>query len=368
MASIRRRTWRTASGEARESWQLDFVDQTGKRRHKQFQRKKDADAELVKLRAQVADGVYTPESASAAVGEAIAGWLARAATDGLERGTAQQYRQHANAILKLIDGKLKLAKLTRARCEQLRDDLLNAHSRELSRKILVSFKSALRDARRRGLMVSNPAAETTIEANKRQKRRLKAGVDFPFPAEVSAMSSAADPRSKAMVALAARAGLRISEIRALSWDNVDLSARTVTVAERADKWSTVGSPKSDGSRRTVPLSAETVQVLREWKLAQPGGRKLCFGTRSDKPDLLGNLTRSVLKPLIATAGVPSYGWHSLRHYAISAWLASRIDPKTVQTWAGHSNLTMTLDTYGHMIPRDDDHARIEAAELALLAT
>ena len=50
------------------------------------------------------------------------------------------------------------------------------------------------------------------------------------------------------------------------------------------------------------------------------------------------------------------------------WLASGIDLKTVQHWAGHATLALTLDTYGHLIPRADDHQRIAAAERALLAT
>ena len=61
MATIRKRSWRTASGEARESWQVDFVDQAGKRRHKQFSRKKDADAWLVEARGQVERGTFSAE-------------------------------------------------------------------------------------------------------------------------------------------------------------------------------------------------------------------------------------------------------------------------------------------------------------------
>jgi integrase len=64
-------------------------------------------------------------------------------------------------------------------------------------------------------------------------------------------------------------------------------------------------------------------------------------------------------------GIPRYGWHSLRHYAVSTWLASGIDLKTAQSWAGHATLALTLDTYGHLIPRTDDHARIAAAEALL---
>ena len=62
MATIRKRAWTTASGERRESWQVDFLDQHGKRRHKQFDRKKDADAWLVQARGQVDRGTFAPDS------------------------------------------------------------------------------------------------------------------------------------------------------------------------------------------------------------------------------------------------------------------------------------------------------------------
>ena len=114
--------------------------------------------------------------------------------------------------------------------------------------------------------------------------------------------------------------------------------------------------------------AETARALREWRLAQPPGRVLVFGTSSDRPDMLSNLRMRLLWPLCAAAHVRRYSWHSLRHYAISSWLACGIDIKTAQTWAGHSSAMVTANVYGHFIPRGDDHARIEAAERALLAT
>ena len=64
MVKIRKRTWTTAQGETREGWQVDFVDQEGKRRHRQFARQKNADAWLVQARGQVAAGTFTPDSTS----------------------------------------------------------------------------------------------------------------------------------------------------------------------------------------------------------------------------------------------------------------------------------------------------------------
>jgi integrase len=367
MASIRRRRWRTASGEQRESFQVDFTDQHGKRHQHSFARRKDADTWLLEQRGRVAAGTFTSDSASKTLGVAIDLWLDRAQAEQLEAGTLQQYRQLAAHVRALMSDNPKLARITQARVEQFRDDALKAHSRAMARKVLGALKSVLKDAKRRGLVAQNVATETVIGANGRHRKRLEVGVDVPTPAEVRTLLEAADPKGRAMVALAALAGLRASELRALRWSDVQLGAHpTVTVAQRADRWAAVGSPKSATSRRTVPLGETAAKALKEWRLAQPHGRALVFGTASDKPDMLGNLQRRLLTPLCVAARVPRYSWHALRHYAVSAWLASRIDPKTVQHWAGHSTLMLTLDTYGHMIPRPDDHQRIAVAEMALL--
>jgi integrase len=367
MAKIVERSWLGADGTERRAWQVDFSDQSGKRVRKQFTRRKDADAFMVTARGQVQLGTYTPEAASATIGEAIDLWLGRAVAEGLEHGTREQYKYQVAHLLQVVDAKTKLSRLTQARCEQVRDDLLRAHSRDTARKCLQSFRSIIKDARRRGLIAQNVAAETSIGAAKRHKPKLKAGVDFPLPTEVKAMIDAGDPKARALVCLAGLAGLRASEIRALPWPSLELGAKpAVTIAQRADQWCTVGSPKSSASRRTVPLGDTAVRALKEWRLAQPPGRRLVFGTGTDRPDMLGNIQRRLLDPLMAMAGVRRYSIHMLRHYAISAWLASGIDLKTVQHWAGHGTLTMTLDRYGHMIPRADDHARIADAERALL--
>jgi integrase len=405
MAKIVERRWRGADRTERRGWQVDFVDQHGKRQRKQFQRWKDADNFLVTARAQVQVGTYTPDRATVTIGEACQLWLDRAKAEGLERNTREQYRIQVAHLLAAIDRGTKLSKITRARCEQVRDDLLKAHSRDTARKVLAAFRMVMKDALRRGLVSQNVAADSRIGAAKRHKARIKAGVDFPLPGEVKAFLDAATPKGKAMVALAALAGLRPSELRALRWSDLDLGASpTVTVAQRADAWCEIGSPKAEASRRSVPLGEVAAKALKAWKLAQPHGRALLFGTGTDRPDMLGNLQHRLLSPLQIEAGVAEpvigdggkpvlepvmrrgkpvlvdgepqmrpvmrakYTWHALRHYAISSWLAARIDLKTVQAWAGHATLAMTLDTYGHLIPRDDDHDRIATAERALLVT
>lgn len=169
------------------------------------------------------------------------------------------------------------------------------------------------------------------------------------------------PQWRAFFLLASRCGLRASELRALEWRHVDLGERaSVTVDQRADRYNTVGSPKSATSRRTIPLGPVTAQALRQWKLAQPAGRQLVFGTASDRPLALANIHARVLTPLSERAGIRRYTLHSLRHFAISRWLAPRLDLKLVQTMAGHATLTLTIDRYGHLQRRDDHHDQVAA--------
>jgi len=51
-----------------------------------------------------------------------------------------------------------------------------------------------------------------------------------------------------------------------------------------------------------------------------------------------------------------FNWHALRHFAISCWIDAGLPPKTVQTFAGHSSLQVTMDRYGHLF-RSDVHGR-----------
>ena len=53
----------------------------------------------------------------------------------------------------------------------------------------------------------------------------------------------------------------------------------------------------------------------------------------------------------------TFTWHALRHFAISCWIEAGLPPKTVQTFAGHSSLQVTMDRYGHLF-RNEDHGRV----------
>jgi integrase len=358
MASIRKRSWTTARGERRESWQLDFVDQHGHRRHKQFARKRDADAELVKLRGLVAVGTYAPESTSITVAEAARLWLERCEQDRLEESTMVGYRSHVTYHIEPLIGAEKLSRLTTPRVEQFRDELLSGgRSRPLAKKVLGSLKALLKEAQRRGLVAQNVARDVTIRTNGRHKKRVELGRDIPTPGEIRERLANVTGRWRPLLVVAVFTGLRSSELRGLTWAHVDFGAKLIRVRQRADAWGQIGPLKSATSRRDIPMSPLVVNTLKEWRLACPKGpRALVF------PNGRGNVESHAN---IVQRGI-GQGLHRFRHF-FASWLIDRgFGPKRVQTLMGHSSIQVTFDTYGHLFPQEDDHDRFAAGELALV--
>src|SRR5690348_14858196 len=106
--SIRKRSWMTAEGR-QEAWIFDYRDQEGKRRHKQFERKRDAEAYADRTRIQVRDGTHVADSTSVTVSEAGKLWLQSSENAKLEPTTVDMYRQHLNLHIKPFIGREKLS-------------------------------------------------------------------------------------------------------------------------------------------------------------------------------------------------------------------------------------------------------------------
>jgi integrase len=378
MATVRKRSWKAASGELKTAWIADYSDQGGTRRLKTFQTKKAADAWLVTARGEIARGVHTAESTSITVAEAADLWIRRGETERLERSTLDKYRAHVRMHINPHIGGVKLAQLSAPMIGRFRDELLDRLSRPMARKVLGSLKMLLSDAQRRGLAAMNAAQAVKIDARKRDKGKLAVGVDVPTKAEVKSILAAATGRWRPLLVAAAFTGLRSSELRGLRWEDMDFEQRVIRVAQRIDQWNRVGPPKSEAGHRTIPMAPQVHNVLREWKLAcprvkessdDPGRLWLVFPNGHGKPESHANIINRGFNPIQAEAGVTRpYGLHALRHFFASIAIEQGFLPKRLQTLMGHSSIQMTFDTYGHLFPSlEDDHAKFAAAELAMVA-
>ena len=192
--SVRKRTWTTRNGEAKEAWIVDYSDQDGERHITTFGKKKDADAYHDTVRGDVRQGIHTAPSKSITVAEAAKDWLAFVKLEKRERTTLDQYSQHVDLHINPRIGQEKLAKLTTPRINTFRDDLLANLSRAMAKKVLTSLKSLLRDAKRRGNVAQNVALDVTIAADKRGKKNSR-WASISRPPTRSSASSTSQPAS-----------------------------------------------------------------------------------------------------------------------------------------------------------------------------
>jgi integrase len=165
-------------------------------------------------------------------------------------------------------------------------------------------------------------------------------------------------RWQAAIALAGYAGLRLGEIRALTWDAVDLKAGTVTVTRSMLPDGTAKAPKTDAGTRSVPLLPALRRRLVAWKVKSPHSRgcQLIIGTADGKPVAERNLRRALddAKEIAKMDTLTDrLSWHSLRH-SFASMLATDLElpATTLARLTGHADAGFTLKVYARDA-RDD---------------
>jgi integrase len=381
MASIRKRTWTTAKGE-RSAWVVAYLHQ-GKQHIKTFSTKKAAVEWRAEMTVEVGKGIHTPASTSITVAGAGARWLEQARNDGLEASTVAAYEQHLRIHILPILGAVKLVDLTAGGVGDFRNRLRReGRSAVMTQKVLISLGAVVNHAMSLGLASRNPVREATQYGKRRQKlakrhqERLEVGVDIPTKDELRLILAHAPARWRPLIVTAVFSGLRASELRGLVWDDVDLKRAVLRVRQRADRWNTIGSPKSATSTREVPLVPMVVNTLKEWRLACPKGPLgLVFPDDAGKVEALHNIRRQGLGKAQQAAGICTswkrgvkYGLHSLRHAAASMLIETgQFSPKEIQIIMGHSSIQMTYDVYGHLLaPSQSTEEKMAALQARLV--
>lgn len=151
------------------------------------------------------------------------------------------------------------------------------------------------------------------------------------------------------------AGLRIGEICAMRWECIDLCEKTLSVNVTMQRLQIAGtatgqrtgviesSPKSEDSRRTVPIADFLIEQLLKRKPRLQSAYLLTGSEQYIEPRSYENYYKRVL----SAAGIPVCNFHTLRHTFATRCIESGADAKTVSVLLGHSTVRMTLDRYVH---------------------
>ena len=267
----------------------------------------------------------------------------------------QLVRIHALPAL----GRLRLSRLRPEHLQELYADRLASGQAPASvRQLHAVLHRALKQAMRWGLVARNVG---DLVSAPRVERREMQTLD---PEQARAFLAAAKgERLEALYVLALTTGMRLGELRALRWRDVDLTSSTVHVRgapQRTREGLVIAEPKTARSRRQIELTNVAVDALRRHRAAQ-NEERLRLGTAWTDLDLAfpnevgdflseTHLRRRSFFPLLEQAELPRIRFHELRHTAATLMLKKGIHAKIVQEILGHSTIAITLDLYSHVTP------------------
>ncbi len=291
----------------------------------------------------------------------LSSWLETRRAE-LAEGTWRRYEQCARLHINPQVGRTKLAQLTPQAVQQLYAMVL-AHGRcsTTARHVHAVLHRALESAVRLGLVTRNVA--DMVDAPR--KRRVAI---HPLTREQARqlLATAANDRLAAVFVVALATGMRIGEMLALRWRDVDLARGSLSVTATL-AWSTGkptgkpvwAEPKTQRSRRRIALSAPVVEALRQHRTRQQVERLAAgpawqeygsvFCDEVGIPLNDGHVRRRHWR-LLKAAGLPRVRFHDLRHTCATLLLSQRINPKVVSEMLGHSTVSITLDIYSHVLP------------------
>lgn len=344
MASIDRRP----NGQWRARWR-EYPG--GPQRAQHFARKVDAEQHLVKIQHDLLSGTYvTPRAAKTTVEAYAAAWLERMRPTW-RTATAELVAVSIDKHVLPVLGKRPLVSVRRADVEALCAGLaLKASTvRTVHQHLGQMFGGAVDD----GLIPRNPASKARLP-------KVEPSSAQPVPPEVVGRITEALPDwLRVAVPLGVGVGLRQSEASGLTVDRVDFLRRTLRVDRQLHRGQglVLVPPKTASSARTVPLAGIVVDALAAHLAAHPAGADGLILAGPDGDPVDANRFGHQWRRAVKTAGVPGLRYHDLRHTFASTLLSRGVSVKAVADWLGHASPTITLSTYAHLMPADEEVAR-----------
>jgi len=293
------------------------------------------------------------------VGQYLDQWL-EAVRPTLRPESYRRYQDFCRIHIIPELGSTRLAKLSPERVQSAYSRRLKAGLSGTSVQLMHGvLHKALDQAMRWELIPRNVADLVTAPRRSTPEMRTLS------PEEANALLEAASGhRLEALYVLAITCGLRLGELQAVRWRDVDLEGArlrvTVTYQGMVDGKPVLAEPKTARSRREVHLSALAVAALRRHRLAQLEERMraanlwenhdLVFTNERGRPLDGNNFRQRTFAPLLERAGLPKIRFHDLRHTAATLLMSQGVPIKVASEMLGHADITTTLRTYSHVLP------------------
>ena len=314
-----------------------------------------------------------PNKESCTVWEWLEFWLANYQQTTVKPKAYKKCESSLRCYVKPYLGAMPIRKLTGIQVQQLLTTLRQNGGKRgagLSTSTINATRKYLRAAFDQAL--TNGIVKTNVISGTVAIRQIKRGIRILTEAEAHDLVEAAKTYKSdiygqvphMMLSLALDTGMRLGELIALRWDCINLAGAVLYVRYSVDSSAPkleFADPKTAQSVRQISLFRRTVDALTSYQVWQERQKSELGDKYSDHglvlTNLFGNLLnpanfcRRVFKPLLRLTGIgDNVRFHDLRHTHASHLLAKGVNPKVIQERLGHSTISMTLNTYSHLLP------------------
>lgn len=289
------------------------------------------------------------EPSNITVGEWFEQWLAVYAKNNVRPRSYERYRSLLSHAAPLC--KLKLANLLPIHLQKLYNELVKTLAEQTVKHIHFCISGALRQAVTDSLIRVNPCVN--IKTPKVEKTEIEIFTDDEVQ---QILTEAKKHRNEAVIVLAYTTGMRLSEILALTWDDVDLKTGVISVNKSVHKSMDNGiyfsEPKNRTSRRRITLPPETIQCLKAHKLKYGICGNQLFVTTQGTPYHATSYTTVIYGAIRKNTGIDK-SFKTFRHTHASMLLRAGVPIQDVSRRLGHAKISTTLDIYSHCLPTAD---------------
>lgn len=251
--------------------------------------------------------------------------------DRYKPSTGRRYQQSLRLhVLPDVVG-FKLARLQRRDVQALADRLVaRGHDPSTIRNAIIPLRVLCRRALRDGDLGFNPCAGVELPSVRGRRDRIAT------PVQVAALVDAVRPDDRALWGMAFYAGLRMGEIRALQWHDVDFNAGELHVRRALDAKGGVIAPKSAAGLRTVPMARALRTLLAAHRFRRVG-EGYVFGSAPARPfnhSAVLARARRRWREQAETAALAGFGLHEASHTYASLMIATGVNAKSLSEYMG----------------------------------
>ena len=345
-------------GTRKKPWVAQVTLENGEKKQTYHATQREAIVALRKMLNELEQGMFITEK-DQTVSQFLEYWLENVHKPAIRLNTYVKCRELVQLHLLPALGHVRLQRLTIQQVQLLYSSMQEKNlSASRIRFLHVTLHKALDDAMRIGLVAKNVCESVKPPRIVRKERPVLT----PEQAQ-RLLEAAKGSRLETLLMVALATGMRRGELLGLKWQDINLEKGSLQIVRSMDRVAGHGvvesEPKTAQGRRRIALPPFVVEALKQHRVKQLEAR-LKAGPAWHENDLVfcnvyGNFLHpfrlyTMFEKVLADAGLPHMHFHDLRHSAATILLSMGVNIKVVQEILGHSQVSMTLGIYSHVLP------------------